>query len=446
MAQPLPRQLDEATALDAGRQLCELSAHVQAAQAELALRLADFDEGGGWGGAGIRGCCHWLSINAGLEYSTASDLLRVGHALADLPLIRQAFGSGQLSLDKVRSLLKVATPADESVWLELALGADAAQLGRICREIRRSMDVDAPGATEELQARRGLWTRVREDGMHRLVALLPPEGAGLMTAALEAVARSEALPPKEEARDRWAGRRADALVAICEHALGSAPEELVGAPGAVQMVVHVDVGVLTGEQPDGRCHLEDGTPIAAEVARRLGCDADIVAITEKDGLPIDVGRKKRLFTARQRRALQARDRTCRFPGCPVPASRTRGHHLLPWWLGGRTDIGNGCSLCDMHHGRLHEGAFRIVRLAGGELRFETPDGVEIGPPRRLPLDPETGGAAKLREEHRERGLAIDSETPVAGWRGERGDNHYIADVFAEAAWFARARAGPVDGP
>jgi hypothetical protein len=182
--------------------------------------------------------------------------------------------------------------------------------------------------------------------MHRLVALLPPEDAGLVTAALEAVARSDGLPPREEAQDRWAGRRSDALVAVSEHALGSAPEELVGAPGAVQMVVHVDVGVLTGEQPEGRCHLEDGTPIAAAVARRLGCDADIVAITEKDGLPIDVGRRKRLFTARQRRALQARDRTCRFPGCPVPATRTRGHHIHAWWLGGRTDIGNGLSLCN----------------------------------------------------------------------------------------------------
>ena len=363
MAQPLPRRLDEATALDLGRQLCELSAHVQAAQAELALRLADFDDGTGWGGSGIRGCCHWLSINAGLEYTTASDLLRVGHALSELPLIRQAFSAGQLSLDKVRALLRVATPADEEVWLELALGADAAQLVRICREIRRSMDADAPGQTEELQARRGLWTRVREDGMHRLVALLPPEEAGLVTAALEAVARSDALPPKKEARDRWAGRRSDAMVAMFEHALGTAPEELVGAPGAVQMVVHVDVGVLTGEQPDGRCHLEDGTPIAAEVARKLGCDADIVAITEKDGLPIDVGRKKRLFTARQRRALQARDRTCCFPGCPVPASRSRGHHVKPWYLGGPTDIANGLSLCSAHHGRFHEGAFRIVKEA-----------------------------------------------------------------------------------
>ena len=100
------------------------------------------------------------------------------------------------------------------------------------------------------------------------------------------------------------------------------------------------MGVLTGEDPKGRCHLEDGTPISAAVARRLGCDAQVVAITERQELPIDVGRSRRLFTKSQRRALQARDGTCRFPGCGVPARRTHLHHLFPWELGGPTDLAN----------------------------------------------------------------------------------------------------------
>jgi hypothetical protein len=84
----------------------------------------------------------------------------------------------------------------------------------------------------------------------------------------------------------------------------------------------------------------------------------------------------------------------------------------------------------------------IRKLARGELRFETPGGVTIAPPRRPPLDPRTGGVARLREEHRAQGLEIGPETPVAGWRGERGDLHYVADVYSEAAYDARARAGP----
>jgi hypothetical protein len=97
----------------------------------------------------------------------------------------------------------------------------------------------------------------------------------------------------------------------------------------------------------------------------------------------------------------------------------------------------------MHHGRLHEGAFRVRREAKGELHFETPDGVAIAPPKRPPLDAETGGAARLRRQHRERGLAIGAGTPVAAWGGERCDWRYVADVNADAAAYrARARPGP----
>jgi hypothetical protein len=86
--------------------------------------------------------------------------------------------------------------------------------------------------------------------------------------------------------------------------------------------------------------------------------------------------------------------------------------------------------------------FRVRRDAAGELHFDKPDGVEIAPPLRPPLDLRTGGTARLRREHCARGLSIGPETPVAGWGGEPGDNHYIADVYADAAHFARARAGP----
>ena len=85
MAQPTPRQLDEDAALDLGRQLCELSAHIQAAQAEFTLGLAAFDDDAGWGGAGIRSCAHWLSIQVGLDLHTSADLLRVGRSAPARP-------------------------------------------------------------------------------------------------------------------------------------------------------------------------------------------------------------------------------------------------------------------------------------------------------------------------------------------------------------------------
>src|SRR5262249_40330366 len=112
--------------------------------------------------------------------------------------------------------------------------------------------------------------------------------------------------------------------AICEQAstLAGNPEGLVSDPESCQLVVHVDVGLLTGEDPKGRCHLEDGTPISAAVAHRLGCDAQVVAITERDGLPIDVGPARR-----PRRAARAGGRGPAPP--PPPPPRGGGGRLGP---------------------------------------------------------------------------------------------------------------------
>ena len=326
----------------AGR-ITELAAHVHAATAELAQRLAAFDAARGWAGDGIRSCAHWLSINAGFDHHTACDLLRVGHALESLPLVEEAFASGRLSLDKVRALSLVATPADEEIWIEQASHLAASQLVRICRAVRRALLARDPDLAESHLARRGLWASYTEDGMLRILALLPPDQGELVLSALRAVT-GDKLPPRDPegpvpdpAVDRWAARRSDALVAIAEHGKATAPSELMGAPETRQLVVHVDVGVLTGEDPEGRCDTESEQPLSAAVARRLGCDGSLVALTERDGLPIDMGRRRRLVCGRQRRALEARDRYCRFPGLPGPGPALRGPSPRGVVAGGRPD-------------------------------------------------------------------------------------------------------------
>ncbi|TMC77937.1 MAG: DUF222 domain-containing protein, partial [Chloroflexi bacterium] len=115
------------------------------------------------------------------------------------------------------------------------------------------------------------------------------------------------------AEDRWAARRADALVAISEHVLSGVAGGLVVAGEARQVVVHVDVGVLTGEAPDGLCQLANGAPLSAAAARRIGCDAEIIPVIERDGLPIDVGRKHR--------SAPQHDPSVRLPSPQLPRRR-----------------------------------------------------------------------------------------------------------------------------
>ena len=76
--------------------------------------------------------------------------------------------------------------------------------------------------------------------------------------------------------------------------------------------------------------------ISAVTARRLLCDAGIVAATvDAEGPTGKLGRKRRTISPAMRRARGLRDGGCRFPGC----SHRRwldGHHVEHWAHGGAT--------------------------------------------------------------------------------------------------------------
>ena len=420
-------------ARDLEDQIGEDSAHAHATLARVAKASARFDEIGGWCGGGIRSFEHWMTIKTGFDVHTGAELLRVGHAMSSLPRIAAAFEAGQLSFDKVRQITTVATPATEEFLLEIAQGASGAQLARICRALRRIDEANAPEQADDHLSRRGLWMHWDDNGMLELRAKLTPEDAAVVQAALESITGSRPVPEpaddgvKDPAVDRWAARNVDALVSMCEHVLAGGEENLITSTAARQVVVHVDVGVLTGEASDGRCYVEGGSPLSAGAARRLGCDAEVVAVTERNGLPIDVGRKQRIVPERLRLALHVRDRFCRFPGCGVPAHRTESHHYEHWALGGGTDFDNLLLMCGFHHRRHHAGAFLIRKTADG-YSFETDDGHPIQPPPRDPIN-------VVRE-------MIDPDTPRASWGGAEMDFSYAVSVIAEAREFAEARAAP----
>jgi hypothetical protein len=110
--------------------------------------------------------------------------------------------------------------------------------------------------------------------------------------------------------------------------------------------------------------------ISAEQARRLACQASIVPVVlGGKGEVLDVGRRMRLFTRAQRRALRIRDQRCRAEGCTIPAAWTEAHHLEPWSQGGATDLANAVSLCAHHHHRIHDHAYTHHRLPSGDIRF-----------------------------------------------------------------------------
>ena len=86
-----------------------LAARINAATAELVQLSADLDTDGSWAEIGMRSCAHWLSINIGCDVWNGGEMVRAGHALEELPVLRAAFAEGRLSFDKIRAVTKVAT-------------------------------------------------------------------------------------------------------------------------------------------------------------------------------------------------------------------------------------------------------------------------------------------------------------------------------------------------
>ena len=102
------------------REIGELAAHIHAATCRWLALVAEFDRREGWAECGCKSCAHWLSWRCSLAPSAAREQVRVARRLAELPLIRAAFGKGELSYSQVRALSRVATADVEPTLLELA--------------------------------------------------------------------------------------------------------------------------------------------------------------------------------------------------------------------------------------------------------------------------------------------------------------------------------------
>jgi hypothetical protein len=194
----------------------------------------------------------------------------------------------------------------------------------------------------------------------------------------------------------------------------------------------------------GCCEIEEGPSIAAETARRLACDASVVAIIEnEDGEPLNAGRKTRTISSPLRRFLKARDRGCRFPGC----TNTRwvdAHHIHHWANGGETKPSNLVSLCRFHHRMVHEGGVVIHVLDDGAIRFAHPNGQSfdsVAPDHVHPFE-----WTQLPAMHEERGIHINERTARTRWSGESMDYGLAVEVLLHQARRASLRFEQINAP
>ena len=381
------------------QEITELASHIYAGTYRWLELVAEFDRREAAGSWGCRSTAEWIAWACAVAPRTAREHVRVARALGELPRIRDEFSHGSLSYAKVKALTRVADSDSEEELLELAHYATASQLERMLRAYRRI----SPDEARDTHEREYLAWSWEEDGSLSVRGRLAAEDGALVLRALEAARdrqwreghddedeQSEkpeesgpAGPPSASSR-RARITNVEALVGMADASLS---DESKGrsAPERYQVVVHVDHATLARDA-DGRSELEGESAISSETARRLACDSSLVSLLESDGSALRVGRKTRKIAPALRRALNARDGGCRFPGC----ERRRfvdAHHIRHWARGGETSKENLLLLCRHHHRLVHEGGFSVERLADGRVRFRLPNGRLLGaakPPRGDP--------------------------------------------------------------
>jgi hypothetical protein len=134
---PKPEDLSDLPLEHIEHEIETLAAHINAGSCRWLELVAEFDRREGWGTWGIRSCADWISWRCAIAPRAAREHVRVARRLPELPLIREAFRSGELSYSKVRALTRVANPKSEGDLLYLARNATAAQLDRMVRGYRR---------------------------------------------------------------------------------------------------------------------------------------------------------------------------------------------------------------------------------------------------------------------------------------------------------------------
>ncbi|MEV1199979.1 HNH endonuclease signature motif containing protein, partial [Microbispora rosea] len=116
--------------------------------------------------------------------------------------------------------------------------------------------------------------------------------------------------------------------------------------------------------------LATGQMLPVTSVHRLARTSTLVRLVmDAEGQVLDMGRKVRLATPAQRRAIFARYATCWVDGCPLPASMCQIDHVDNWSTGGLTDLKLLGPACQFHNRDRYQHPHRYTRRQTGTDRW-----------------------------------------------------------------------------
>ncbi|MFE5338743.1 DUF222 domain-containing protein [Isoptericola sp. NPDC056578] len=316
--------------------------------------------------------------------------------------------------------------ARAAVQAEALPRAATATLAQFRAFLRRARDRAHPEPFERrhqrASAKRAVFVDPAADGMAWLSAYLPATTAHAAHDRLTTAARTA----REAGDDRTVGQlRADAYAALLlagtEASPGPHPDTVtrsgaqVSGTGAARPGEGLAAQLVAGLVPDLADHARRITPrvrVTVPVLTLLGRSGEPAELTDHGAIDPGVAAfltarapsLRRLLVdpvsgtllsadpgtyavpAALRTYLEARDGTCRFPGCTRPAARCDVDHTVAWADGGRTTVDNLAHLCRRHHVLKHETQWQARQEADGTLVWTSPTGRMSRDPVADPVD------------------------------------------------------------
>jgi hypothetical protein len=376
--------------------------------------------------------CAALELTAPLALTSGQAEYLVNESVQlvrDFPATHTALACGEIDERRARVILSELGRQDH----EVAAAVEASVLGRageqnttqLRRRVRVLLHRLVPQEQAERRARAESARCVRmspaEDGMAWIEALVRAEDAAALDAVLESGAktlkRRDADSGDARARTRDQ-RRADVLARLAwaaladgridttaaaatdmtatgdgaaqsplrEAAAGLSLSSAHGRPVAVQVTVSLATLAGLDDEPGD---LDGYGPIPARVARELSAAGiwQWVGTDPASGAVLDHGRTRYTPTRDLVDHVLLRDRTCKAPGCALPAVRCDLDHVHAHSAGGPTCAANLVALCRKHHLIKHHGPFTVDQPEPGTLRWISPIGrtTSCGPVRVGPI-------------------------------------------------------------
>ena len=354
----------------------------------------DDDERSWWACDGFDSTAAEVAAAMNISHRKACGQLRIAESLRDhLPQVAAMFARGEVSARVVASITwRTRLIVDDAVWsrIDTALCERARTLGPMADE-RLTSALDAlvyqydPSAVITVEQRtrgRDITVGIREDEAGTVSVfgrLLATDGA-LVEKRLKAIAATVCDDDPRSAGER----RSDALAAmadlndrlICRCTNPHCPTKGQPAPASsVVISVIADQAAITAARPAG------GVAVIADKGEAIPTPllADLLAkgATLKPlATPCDAAPEPRYRPSAKLAAfVRARDLTCRFPGCRVPAHRCDIDHVVPYPIG-PTHPSNLVCLCRKHHllKTFWIGDWSLTLAADGSATWTSPTG------------------------------------------------------------------------